>query len=361
MNFHRRFILGRLIPGGLISGGLATLLATPFAPAVTPAVAAEKIKIGFLLKTMQEERYQRDKAAFLAKARALDADVIFNSANNDEQSQLSAFENMLSQGARVIVLQPVNTGTAASMVTSAHKAGVKVVGYDSMLLNGPLDAMVMQDSWAVGKLQAEAMVAWLKAKYGSVRGNVALIRGQPGDSNANTMSSGVLEVLKANPDLRLVADQSHEGWSPDKAMATTENLLTRLGDKVDAVICNNSGMARGVIAALDAQGLASAEKVFVAGSDADLVNIQFVAQGKQAAEIWKKITPLAEGAVDAAVALARNPRADPRALLKFDRLINNGAVDVPTIVTPVVLVDRGNLDSTIIAGGFYTHQQVYGK
>ena len=361
MDFHRRFVVG-----GLISGGLATLLTAAIVPAVTvpavtPAVAAEKIKIGFLLKTMQEERYQRDKAAFLARARALDADVIFNSANNDEQSQLSAFENMLSQGARVIVLQPVNTGTAASMVTSAHKAGVKVVGYDSMLLNGPLDAMVMQDSWAVGKLQAEAMVAWLKAKYGSVRGNVALIRGQPGDSNANTMSSGVLEVLKANPDLRLVADQSHEGWSPDKAMATTENLLTRLGDKVDAVICNNSGMARGVIAALDAQGLASAEKVFVAGSDADLVNIQFVAQGKQAAEIWKKITPLAEGAVDAAVTLARNPQADPRALLKFNRLINNGAVDVPTIVTPVVLVDRANLDSTIIAGGFYTHQQVYGK
>lgn len=357
MVFHRRFVVA-----GLISGGLATLLAAAIVPAVTvPAVAAEKIKIGFLLKTMQEERYQRDKAAFLARARAVDADVIFDSANNDEQSQLSAFENMLSQGARVIVLQPVNTGTAASMVTSAHKAGVKVVGYDSMLLNGPLDAMVMQDSWAVGKLQAEAMVAWLKAKHGSVRGNVALIRGQPGDSNANAMSSGVLEVLKANPDLRLVADQSHEGWSPDKAMATTENLLTKLGDKVDAVICNNSGMARGVIAALDAQGLASAEKVFVAGSDADLVNIQFVAQGKQAAEIWKKITPLAEGAVDAAVALARNPQADPRALLNFDRLINNGAVDVPTIVTPVVLVDRGNLDSTIIAGGFYTHQQVYGK
>jgi len=356
MNSYRR-----LVATGLVAGGLAILLAAAFVPAITPAGAADRIKIGFLLKTMQEERYQRDKAAFLARARALDADVIFDSANNDEQSQLSAFENMLSQGARVIVLQPVNTGTAGSMVTSAHKSGVKVVGYDSMLVNGPLDAMVMQDSWAVGKLQAEAMVVWLKAKYGSVRGNVALIRGQPGDSNANAMSSGVLEVLKANPGLKLVADQSHEGWSPDKAMATTENLLTKLGNKVDAVICNNSGMARGVVAALDAQGLASAEKVFVAGSDADLVNIQFVAQGKQAAEIWKKITPLAESAVDTAVTLARNPQADPRTLLKVDRVINNGAVDVPTIVTPVVLVDKANLDSTIIAEGFYTRQQVYGK
>ena len=344
-----------------ILGGMASLLAAPFALSLDPAGAAEKIRIGFLLKTMQEERYQRDKAAFLARAKAMGAEVIFDSANNDEQAQLSAFENMLSQGARVIVLQPVNTGTAGSMVTSAHKNNVKVVGYDSMLVNGPLDAMVMQDSWAVGRLQAEAMAAWLKAKYGSVKGNVVLIRGQPGDSNANTMSSGVLEVLKANPDLKLVADQSHEGWSPDKAMATAENLLTKFGNRIDAVICNNSGMARGVVAALDAQGLANADKVFVAGSDADLVNIQFVAQGKQAADIWKKITPLAESAVETAVTLAQNPDKDPRTLLKFDRLINNGAVDVPTIVTPVVLVDKTNLDSTIIAEGFYTRQQVYGK
>src|ERR1700722_2835965 len=361
MNFRRGLILGGL-SSLLVSSLLAApLLVVPFALSVGPARAADKVKIGFLLKTMQEERYQRDKAAFLAKAKALGADVIFDSANNDEQTQLAAFENMLSRGAQAIVLQPVNTGTAGGMVTSAHKTGVKVVGYDAMLVNGPLDAMVMQDSWAVGKLQAEAMVAWLKAKYGAVKGNVVLIRGQPGDSNANTMSSGVLEVLKANPELRLVVDQSHEGWSPDKAMATTENLLTKSGNKIDAVICNNSGMARGVIAALDAQGLASAEKVFVAGSDADLVNIQYVAQGKEAAEVWKKIAPFAESAAETAVTLAQNPDKDPKTLLKFDRMINNGAVDVPTIVTSVVLVDKSNLDSTIIAEGFYTHQQVYGK
>ena len=225
MKFHRRLVLSGL--SSLLSSLLLSLSAAPLVLSSKPAGAADKIKIGFLLKTMQEERYQRDKAAFLARAKVLGADVIFDSANNDEQTQLAAFENMLSQGAQVIVLQPVNTGTAGSMVTSAHKTNVKVVGYDSMLLNGPLDAMVMQDSWAVGKLQAEAMVAWLKAKNGSVKGNVALIRGQPGDSNANALSSGVLEVLKANPDLRLVADQSHEGWLPDKAMATTENLLDR--------------------------------------------------------------------------------------------------------------------------------------
>src|SRR6201992_4253445 len=93
MKFQRRTILR----------GLASL-AVPFPALVRAATAADKVKIGYLLKTMQEERYQRDKAAFLAKAKALGADVIFDSANTDEQTQLAAFENMLSQGAQGIVL-----------------------------------------------------------------------------------------------------------------------------------------------------------------------------------------------------------------------------------------------------------------
>jgi D-xylose transport system substrate-binding protein len=325
-----------------------------------PPPKEEKIKIGFLLKTMQEERYQRDKKAFIEKAESLGAEVIFDSANNNEQTQLDKFNNMLSQGAKVIVLQPVNTGTAGNMVKAANADGVRVVGYDSMLVNGPLDLMVMQDSWAVGKLQGEAMLEWLTEKKGKLEGKVALIKGQPGDSNANAMSSGALEIVKANPGLSLVAEESHEGWAPDKAMATAQNVLTKEGNKVDAFICNNSGMARGVIAALKDQGLDDANKVFVAGSDADLVNIQYVAQGKQAVEIWKKIDPLAQKAAEVAVTLAKNPDKPVKELVEIDREIDNGAVQVPTIVTPVVLVKKDNIDETIIAEGFYTKEQVYG-
>lgn len=328
----------------------------------TGAAAADKVKVGFLLKTMQEERYQRDKADFTKKAESMGAEVVFDSANNDEQTQLAKFENLLAKGCKVIVLQPVNTGTAGNMVKAANAEGVKVVGYDSMLVNGPLDMMVMQDSWAVGKLQGEAMVAWLKAnKGGKVEGNVALIKGQPGDSNADAMSSGALEIIKNNAGLKLVVEQSHEGWSPDKAMATAENALTKFKNQIDAFICNNSGMARGVIAALEAQGLADSTKVFVAGSDADLVNIQYVAQGKQTVEVWKKISPLAEKAAEIAVLLAQNPDKKPADVVKADKTINNGAVDVPTIVTPIVLITKENVDSTIIAEGFYTKDQVYAK
>jgi D-xylose transport system substrate-binding protein len=342
--------------------GTALLFVTALAMSIAAFKAqADDVKIGFLLKTMQEERYQQDQAAFIAKAKELGAEVIFDSANNNEQTQLAKFENMLAKGAQVIVLQPVNSGTAGNMVRMANEEDVRVVGYDSMLTDGPLDIMVMQDSWAVGKLQGEALVEWLKAKKGKVEGKVALIRGQPGDSNAAAMSSGVLEIVKANPGLELVVDQSHEGWAPDKAMATAENVLTKYGNKVDAFICNNSGMARGVIAALDAQGLASSDQVFVAGSDADLVNIQYVAQGKETVEIWKKVKPLAEKAAEVAVQLAQEPDAKPEEVVKVDKTVNNGFVDVPTIVTPIVAVTKDNIKDTIIKEGAYTEQQVYGK
>lgn len=316
---------------------------------------AEATKIGFILKTMQEERYQRDKAAFIAKAEELGAEVVFDSANNDEQMQLSKFENMLAKGVQVIVMQPVNTGTAGNMVRMANDEGVKVVGYDSMLVNGPLDYMVMQDSWAVGKLQGEAMVEWLKAKKGEVKGKVALIMGQPGDSNAAAMSSGALKIIEENPGLELVVKQSHEGWASDKAMNTAENALMQYANEIDAFICNNSGMARGVIAALDAQGLADTEKVFVAGSDADLVNIQYVAEGKQTVEIWKKIAPLAETAAEVAIKLANGEE------VKADMEIDNGFTKVPTVVTPIVLITKDNIKDTIVGEGFYTEEQVYVK
>jgi len=329
---------------------------------------AQMIKIGFILKTMQEERYQTDKALFMARTEALGAEVLFDSSSNNELTQLRQVEEMLDKEIQVLVLQPVNTGTAGSLVRLAHEKGIKVIGYDSMLQNGPLDLMVMQDSWAVGRLQGEAMVKWFKEKKGTVAGKVALIMGQPGDANAAAMSEGVLKTLENNPDLELIAQRSHIDWSPDLSRETTENLLVKYNNQIDAFVCNNSGLASGVIAALELEGLADADQVFVAGSDADLRNIQYLVQGKQVVEIWKKIKPLAYKAAEIAIEAAKNPDASLAELaeqsvtgdLRFE-MINNGFMDVPTIITPVVLVTKENVDDTVIAEKFFTREQVYGK
>ncbi|HAO31849.1 MAG TPA: substrate-binding domain-containing protein [Candidatus Competibacter sp.] len=336
----------------------------------SPAARAEgqSVKIGFLLKTMQEERYQTDKAEFIQHAESLGATVLFDSSGNNELTQLQQFEKMLDDGARAIVLQPANTGTAGALVRLANAKGVKVVGYDAMVVNGPLDIMVMQDSWAVGRLQGDAMVRWFQQQRGKVEGKVALIMGQPGDSNAEAMSQGVLNTLQQNPGLRLIAQISHVDWSPDRSAETASNLLVKHKNGVDAFICNNSGLASGVIAALDLENLADANKVFVAGADADLKNIRYLAQGKQAVEVWKPIKPLAHKAAEIAVEIVKNPDAPLERLareaaardgLRF-AMTDNGFAKIPTVITPVVLIGKDTVDSALIAEKILSREQVYG-
>jgi D-xylose transport system substrate-binding protein len=346
------------------SAGLATAagaLSMATAVRTRPVLAADKVKIAFLLKTMQEERYQSDKALFIGRAESLGAEVLFDSGNNDALTQLHQVEALLDAGVRALVLQPVDTGTAGGLVAKAHARGVPVIGYDSMPQDTPLYLMVMQDSWAVGKLQGEAMLAWLTAKKGRVEGRVALIEGQPGDANAAALSSGFLELLLDQPHrLELVAQRSHVNWSPDQARTTAETLLLKYDNKIDAFICNNDGLASGVISALEAEGLADASKVFVAGADADRRNIRWVAEGIQAVDVWKEIKPLAFQAADAAVRLAQDASKPAAELFPNAQMIANGTTQVPTIITPVVLVTKDNIDSTVIAGGHLTKEQVYG-
>lgn len=345
-----------------ITTGLKALGLIGFFAAALPATSVAQdssVRIGFLLKTMQEARYQTDKSLFIARAESQGAEVMFDSSGNDALRQLQQFEEMLESGVDVMVLQPVNTATAGALVNLAHDQGVKVVGYDSMLQGGPLDVMVMQDSWAVGRMQAEAMVDWFRSNRGEVVGHVALIRGQPGDANAAALSSGALEIIEEHPGLELVADRSHVDWSPDLARDTAENLLVAYDNRVDAFICNNSGLAFGVLAALSDEELATTEQVFVAGSDADLRNVRLVANDVQALEIWKQIKPLAYGAADIAIRIAKSPDAEISDLIGEHSMVNNGFDEIPTIITPVIAVSKDTIDATLIEGGFFTGEQVY--
>lgn len=212
------------------------------------------------------------------------------------------------------------------------------------------------------------MVKWFQQKRGKVEGNVALIMGQPGDSNAVAMSEGVLDAIQKNPGLKLIAQISHVDWSPDRSAETASNLLLKHNNRVDAFVCNNSGLASGVIASLDLEKLADAEKTFVAGADADLKNLQYIVEGKQAVEIWKKIKPLAFKAAEIAVRIAQSPdkpvvdiaKEASREDVRF-AMVDNGFAQIPAVITPVVLVDKDNVDSTVIAEKVFTREQVYGE
>jgi D-xylose transport system substrate-binding protein len=312
------------------------------------AAPKEKIKIGFVLSTLQEERYQKDQKFFAEEAKKLGFEAVMVSADNNPQTQTAKVENLLSSGVKALVIQPVNSQAAANLVKLAHEDKVPVVAYDRMINDAPVDFYVTMDSFKVGVLQAEAAV-----KATNQKGNYILLMGQAGHSVANEITRGVKSVLAKYPKIKIVVEKSHEGWSTSLAMATTENALTQYKNKIDAILANNSGMAQGAVQALSEQGLAG--KVFVAGADADLAAIKNIVAGKQQFEVLKEIEPLAKTSAQVAYQLATGIKPTPTETIK------SGTYSVGTIATPVYGITQANLEEKIFKTGFHSKKSVMGK
>ena len=309
---------------------------------------AEPIKIGFVLSTLQEERYQKDQKFFIEEAKKLGLEPIVAAADNNAQTQTAKVENLLSQGVKAIVIQPVNSNAAASLVTMAHADKVPVISYDRLITNAPVDFYLTVNAAEIGELQAKAAVA---ATHG--KGNYVILKGQAGHSVVNDIMSGIYSVLKKYPAIKVVVEKNHDAWSPSLAMATTENALTQYHNQIDAVLANNSGMAKGAVQALQEQGLAG--KVFVAGSDSDLAAIKNMVAGKQQFEIVMDIEGLARKAAQVAGQLARGEKP------KSERSTKSGTFSVPTVAMGVFPVTKDNLEERIYKTGFHTKAEVMGN
>jgi D-xylose transport system substrate-binding protein len=294
-------------------------------------------KVAFLLSTLQEERYQKDKNYFEFAAIKYGLAPFTMAADNDNARQLNEVEDALARGAKVLVIQPTDSAAAGAYVSKAHEHGAMVIAYDRAINNGAVDYYVAHDSFKVGALQAEAAV---KATGG--KGNFVLLDGQAGHSVATEIARGYYSVLQPYLDkgtIKIVAEKSHDAWSPEQALKTVEDALSKNKGQLAAILANNSGMARGAVQAVQAAGI---KNVFIAGADADAANVEYVCEGKQSVEVLKEIRPLAEKAAEIANQLAR------------------GTVPAPTGKAPPVaavaveLVTAATAKSLVIDSGFHT-------
>lgn len=311
-----------------------------------------KVKIGLSLDTLKEERWQHDRDLFVKECADDNGEVLVQAANNNDTLQISQAENLLTEGVQVLVVVPHNGKVAATIVESAHKAGIKVIAYDRLIRDCDLDYYVAFDAPKVGELQAKYLV---KRKP---KGNYVVIEGSPTDNNAALLRDGQMKVLKPyidKGDIKIVTDQWANDWSPIEALKIMENALTRNNNQVDAVLVSNDGMAGGVVQALAEQNLAG--KVLVTGQDGDLAACQRIVAGSQNMTVYKPLKKEAEEAAYLAVKLARHATQFECQFVP----VNNGKVDVPSILLLPVVVDKDNLDKTIIADGFQQKEEVYKK
>jgi D-xylose transport system substrate-binding protein len=305
------------------------------------AAPASGPKVAFLLSTLQEERYQKDKKYFEDEARKLGLSPFTLAADNDNARQLSQVEDALSRGAKVLVIQPTDSAAAAAYVGKAHAAGAKVVAYDRSINGGP-DFYVAHDSHEVGVLQAEAAI---KATGG--KGNYVILNGQSGHSVALEIARGYMDVLKPyidKGDVKIIVEKNHDSWSPEQALKTMEDAIAKSGGDIAAVLANNSGMARGAVQAVQAGGLKD-KKIFIAGADADAANVNYVCEGKQSVEVLKDIKPLADKAAEVAAALAQGkPVAGAE----------SAPGKVPVAAVEVHLVTADNVKQLLLDSGFHS-------
>ncbi|HEV7766941.1 MAG TPA: substrate-binding domain-containing protein [Thermoanaerobaculia bacterium] len=319
--------------------------------AATPASVADRpIRIGFSMDTLKEERWQRDKQFVEQRAKELGAVLDIQVANGDDAVQTKQCDNMLIKGVDVLIVAPHNGEIAASIVEAAHRRGVPVIAYDRMIRNSDVDLHVAHEQEKIGEMQAQYALDRVP------KGNYVLIGGAPTDYNALILRDGQLRVLKPaidRGDIKIISQQFAKDWRADEALRITEDALTRTGRKIDAIVASNDGTAGGAISALEAAKLDG--KVLVTGLDAQKDALQRVIAGKQTMTIYTPIQPLAFSAVEAAIKLARKQPVDA------PHKINNGKIDVPSILHGSIAVDKDNVDATVIKDGYHKREDIYGQ
>lgn len=310
----------------------------------------KKIKIGFAMATVKEERWQRDRDAFKAHCEKLQIDCELTFADNKAEKQLSDVEQLLTKGIDVLVIAPHEATQAAQMVDMAKAKNVPVISYDRLINSDKLDLYISHQVPVIGKKIAE--YAFAKAP----KGNYVMVYGGSTDNNAVIMKREQLAVLQPAIDkgeIKIVADQFITDWKSEEALKFAENALTQNSDKIDAFVVSNDGMAGGVIAALEKKGLAG--KIIVTGQDAEKAALQRIAEGKQSMTVYKPIIPLANAAVEAAIKLAKK-----EALAEAKPFMNDSIKkEVPAILLEVTVVDINNLIETVIKDGFASFDDVY--
>jgi D-xylose transport system substrate-binding protein len=313
-------------------------------------------KIALLLPESKTARYEsQDKPNFEAKLKALcpSCQVIYSNADQDAAKQQSQAEAALTQGAKVLVLDPVDSASAASIVTRAAQSKVPVISYDRLILNSKPDYYISFDNVKVGELQGQSLVDKLKAD-GKGSSKIVMINGAPTDNNAKLFKQGAHSVIDKS-GLKVAKEYDTPDWSQDKAQAEMEQAITALGKTGFAgVYSANDGNAAGIVAAMKSNGV-DPTKIPITGQDAQLDGVQRILAGQQYMTVYKAIKPEAEGAAQLAYDLLNGKQ--PAAGLVNGKT-NNGQVDVPSVLLKPVAVTKANVQDTIIKDGFWKPSEI---
>ena len=255
-------------------------------------------------------------------------------AEGDKATQQQQAEQAITNGAKVLLLVNLDSGSGAAIAANAKSQDVSVIDYDRLTLNGDSDYYVSFDNEAVGKLQGEGLVSCLEGKD---KPAVAVLNGSPTDNNATLFKNGydgVINPLFDDGSWTEVADQSVPDWDNQKALTIFEQMLQKANNKIDGVLAANDGLGNAAISAIKQRKL---PQIPVTGQDATLQGIQNIVNGDQCMTVYKAIKKEADAAAKLAIALINGETPDA------PDSVNNGTKDVPSVFEEPVAVNKDNI------------------
>jgi D-xylose transport system substrate-binding protein len=266
--------------------------------------SADKVAV-LLPDTKSSVRWETADRPLLKQAfDAAGVPVTIQNAQGDKSTQQQQAEQAITNGAKVLLLVNLDSGSGAAIEANAKSQGVQVIDYDRLTLKGQADYYVSFDNVAVGKLQGQGLVDCLN-KSGVSNPRIAELNGSPTDNNATLFAQGynsVLDPLYKSGKATKVADQSVPDWDNQKALTIFEQMLQKSSNKIDGVLAANDGLGNAAISALKARKL---KQIPVTGQDATAEGIQNILAGDQCMTVYKAIKQEADAAAKLAIALAK--------------------------------------------------------
>lgn len=313
-------------------------------------------KIALLLPENETPRYEsNDRPDFEAAVDELctDCEVLYSNAGGDAEKQQSQAEAALTQGAEVMVVDPMDSKSAAAIAEKAKAQNVPVLSYDRLIENGEIDAYVSFDNKKVGELQAETLSKKLK-EDGKPSGPIIMINGDPADPNAALFKEGAKTGFGA-AGVKIAKEYDTPEWSAENAQREAQQAITALGnDGFAGIYAANDDTGGGAIAAMKGAGLNPAERP-VTGQDATVAGLQRILAGQQYMTVYKEIPPEAKVSAEIAIALAEGKEVPQD---KITDEVNNGKTDVPSVLLKPIAVTKDNVKSTVVADGFVSADEL---
>ena len=317
---------------------------------------SKEMTVGISFSDFATERWSGEDKQMKAIGKTKGLKVVSQQANHDAKVQNDQVENMVLQGANVIIIIAEDGAAAATAVENAAKAGVPCIAYDRLIKTDKLACYISFDNVEVGRQQASGV---LKVKNS---GRFVLLGGSPTDNNAVLFRQGQMEVLKPLIDkgqIKVVADQWVDNWDAANALKIMENVLTAQKNQIDAVVASNDGTALGALQAMKAQGLAG--KVPISGQDATEAGCKSIVEGELTMTVFKDTRLLTPLAMDIAEDLANGKAVSGLKKYKLSELTLDNSLkgEVPCKFLKVVQVDKNNVYEEVVKTGFAPWDVVY--